>query len=181
MALVFILKKENRNVLRKWFDFVLRVCVCVPWMPFWNINNDSKFVFNSFLIYVHVQPHSCVQYVHMDGYFEVKCFPDKQKNRPRTRKKNIIANSAKKSIIKLKLYGNAPPKRNREKNTLFMQISNRYSMQMPINFAKSSTKTKIKSWNRHREWQSQTKKWIYFHGNETVNLCRNTIESTVWI
>lgn len=78
-----------------WFRIAC-VCVCVLWMPFWNINNDSKFVFNSFLIYVHVQPHSCVQYVHMGGYFEVKCFPDKQKNRPRTRKKNIIANSAKK-------------------------------------------------------------------------------------
>lgn len=65
---------------------------------FENINNDSKFEFNSFLIYVRVQPHSCVQYVHMGGYISSKITFPRQIEISTTHKKITISRKAQEKI-----------------------------------------------------------------------------------
>lgn len=98
--------KQNRNVLRKWFDFTVAIVYCLDT----SITRNWKFEFNSSLIYVRmVEPQSCVQYVHMWGkYIQSKIqhwgLCHIQINRKQ--KKKISANdiTKKKSIIKMKLY-----------------------------------------------------------------------------
>lgn len=116
--LFFVPEKENRNVLRKWLDFPFQnaewvcrcVCVCVTFL--WiHVNNDSKFEFNGFLIYVHRSHsnhiHACnlCRFTYGGEWIRWICFFLHCHAEQRKITASHHANAEKKnSIIKLKLY-----------------------------------------------------------------------------